>query len=79
MLVFAGFLRFLSICILFLLIALPVYSASCPVCYGGDPDTPMIAGMNMAILALLTITGMVLTLFVSFFIYLKKLASRLNS
>lgn len=78
MLIFAGFLRFLSICIVLLLITLitlPAYSAACPVCYGA-PDSPMVAGMNMAILVLLGITGTVLALFVSFFYYLKKRASQ---
>jgi LPXTG-motif cell wall-anchored protein len=45
----------------------------CAVCYG-DPQAPMTNGMNMAILSLLGITGGVLSVFVAFFVFLRKRA-----
>jgi hypothetical protein len=44
---------------------------ACPVCYGStDPST--IAGVNLAILALLGVTGSVLAGFGSFFLHIRK-------
>ncbi len=42
---------------------------ACSVC-GGDPSSPMTAGMNNAIWALLAVTGSVLSTFVGFFLFL---------
>ncbi|MBS4028709.1 MAG: hypothetical protein KGZ58_08725 [Ignavibacteriales bacterium] len=39
---------------------------ACPVCYGA-PDSPITEGMNKAIIAMLGITGFVLTGITSFF------------
>jgi len=43
----------------------------CPSCFG-DPDSSMTAGMNAGILLLLGVTGVVLAVFVTFFLYLRK-------
>jgi hypothetical protein len=43
----------------------------CPVCYGST-DASTIAGVNLAIVALLGVTGGVLAGFASFFLYIRK-------
>ena len=49
-------------------IIMTVQSAdACPVCVG-DKNSTMTAGMNSAILAMLGITGVVLALFIAFFV-----------
>jgi hypothetical protein len=60
---------------LFISLALVVVSlsvvSSCPVCYGEtDPHTA--TAVNYAIFAMLMVTGTVLSLFASFFVYLRK-------
>ncbi|HUL42779.1 MAG TPA: hypothetical protein VLY03_00325 [Bacteroidota bacterium] len=45
-------------------------SAACPVCFGAQ-DSPMTAGMNMAILSMLGIIGFVLSGFVGFFFFIR--------
>jgi heme/copper-type cytochrome/quinol oxidase subunit 2 len=47
----------------------PGSASACSVC-AGDPASPMTAGMNSAIWALLAITGTVLSTFVGFFLFL---------
>jgi hypothetical protein len=47
----------------------PDSASACPVC-AGDPSSPMTAGMNGAISTLLVITGVVLSTFVGFFLFL---------
>lgn len=69
----AKFLRVFAIIVILMLITLPFYGFSCPVCYGA-PDSPLTAGMNMAIFTLLGIIGTVLGMFVMFFFYLIKRA-----
>ena len=57
---------------LLLLVALLLSSATahaCSVC-GGDPSSPMTAGMNSAIWALLAITGTVVSTVLGFFLFL---------
>jgi hypothetical protein len=44
---------------------------ACPVCYGST-DASTIAGVNLAIFALLGVTGSVLAGFASFFLYIRK-------
>ena len=44
---------------------------ACPVCYGAN-DSPMTAGMNIAIFALLGVTGSVFAGVVSFYFYMRK-------
>ena len=53
------------------LACVPVWA--CSVC-GGDPASPLTAGMNMAIVALLVITGGVLSACSAFFLYLRRRA-----
>jgi hypothetical protein len=43
---------------------------ACSVC-GGDPAAPMSQGMSMGILTLMVITGMMLSGFVAFFMFLR--------
>lgn len=63
-------LRRLALLVALLLVASWTGSASaCSVC-AGDPSSPMTAGMNSAIWALLAITGTVLSTFVGFFLFL---------
>jgi len=50
-------------------LTLPAAARACAVC-GGDPAAPMTAGMNMAILTLLAVTGGVLLSVVTFFAFL---------
>ena len=58
-------------------LALPQVATACPSCYGA-PDSPMTAGMNMAILSLLGITGVVLFAIAAFMVYLWRRAAMLN-
>jgi hypothetical protein len=51
------------------LLVIPAAAWACPVCFG-DPNSPMVHGMNWAILLLLGITGGVLTGFAAFIVYL---------
>lgn len=51
------------------ILLLPGSASACPVC-AGDPSSPMTAGMNGAISTLLVITGVVLSTFVGFFLFL---------
>lgn len=60
----------LALTVAFLIVAWWSDSAfACPVC-AGDPSSPMTAGMNGAIGTLLVITGVVLSTFVGFFLFL---------
>lgn len=52
---------------------LPGAAWACPVCFGAA-EGPMIDGMNLAILALLGVTGAVLGSFIAFFVYLARRA-----
>ncbi len=55
------------------LILLPTPAFACPVCYGAV-EGPAADAMNLAILALLGVTGLVLGGVAAFFIYLTKRA-----
>ena len=55
------------------LILLPTPAFACPVCYGAI-EGPAADAMNLAILALLGVTGLVLGGVAAFFIYLTKRA-----
>ncbi len=52
-------------------VLVPQTAASCPVCYGAA-DSPLIDGMNAAILVLLGITGCVFAGIGSFFAVMRK-------
>jgi hypothetical protein len=58
-----------STIVLGLLLALPRAAFACPVCFGQN-DSPLAAGMNQGILAMLVVTVAVLVAFASFFIHL---------
>lgn len=60
-----------------LVFALAEPAFACPVCFGAT-DSPVAQGINLAILALLGITGAVLGSFVAFFIYLAKRARQVR-
>ena len=47
---------------------------TCPVCIGATESSRTTDGLNMAVIVLLGITGGVLTLFATFFAYLRKRA-----
>jgi hypothetical protein len=59
--------------ILFLLV--PGLVTACPVCWG-DSDSPQARGMQAAIFFLLGLTGVVLSLFISLFVYFWKRGKR---
>jgi len=58
-----------SLLLLGAFIALSATAHACSVC-GGDPSSPMTAGMNSAIWALLAITGTVVSTVLGFFLFL---------
>lgn len=64
-------MKYCLMIVLGLLLIIPDILTACPSCYGAA-DAPMTQGMNMAILALMGVTGSVLLGFVSFFVYLRK-------
>ena len=64
-------MRYYLMIVVGLFLLVPEFLAACPSCYGAA-DAPMTEGMNMAILALMGVTGSVLVGFVSFFVYLRK-------
>jgi hypothetical protein len=55
------------------LVAAPRAALACPVCFG-QSDSPMAWGTNMAILFMLGLTGVVLTGFGGFILYLMRRA-----
>ncbi len=52
-------------------VAITSTAASCPVCYG-QTDSNSASAVNASIIALLIVTGAVLSMFGSFIIYLRK-------
>lgn len=54
-----------------MMIALASSATSCPVCYG-QTDSNTVSAVNASVIALLIITGAVLSMFGSFIIYLRK-------
>ena len=61
-----------------LIVILPTSAHACSVC-GGDPASPMTAGMNSAIWALLAITGTVVSSVIGFFLFLWRRARHAKS
>lgn len=57
---------------------IPSFASACPSCYGSAIG-PMIDGMNMAIVAMLGITGVVLTAISSFFVMMRRRLKRLRA
>lgn len=71
-------MRKLNFTLAFLSLNAPQISYACAVCYG-DPQSPMTAGMNNAILVLLGFIGFVLTCVLTVGIYFYKRAKLLNN
>lgn len=67
-----GLIRF--ILLLFLIILVNDFALTCPVCFGAAESARTRDSLNMAVIVLLGITGGVLTLFATFFAYLRKRA-----
>ena len=67
-------LRFLSISAIavIVLVVLPSYGFACESCRSVNPDSPLTAGMNAAIIMLLIVINFVLGSFVLFFLHLRK-------
>ena len=63
---------------IFFVLIIPEFIYACAVCYG-DPESPMTAGMNNAILVLLGFIGFVLICILSVGIYFYKRAKLLNN
>jgi len=65
------------------LMVLPSYGFACESCRSVNPDSPLTAGMNAAIIMLLVVINFVLGSFVLFFFHLRKQArlyvSNMNS
>ena len=55
------------------MLAAPRAALACPVCFGQN-DSPLAAGINLGIFAMLGVTGAVLAGFASFFIHLMRKA-----
>jgi heme/copper-type cytochrome/quinol oxidase subunit 2 len=62
------------ILLLFLIILANEVAMTCPVCFGAVESARTRDSLNMAVIVLLGITGGVLSLFVTFFAYLRKRA-----
>jgi hypothetical protein len=60
---------------LVLVLVLPGGALACPVCFGAS-DAPIVDGVQMAVIALLGITTIVLGGFGAFFVYLMRQAQR---
>ena len=70
--------RFLLPAAALLLWASGADAVACSTCFGKS-DAPMAQGMNMGILALLSVIGMVLAGVVSFFVYVAKRTAALEA
>ncbi len=55
-----------------MVIGAPVVTLACPICFGGDPNSPEAQGLNWAVFTLLGVTGGVLSGFVGFIFHLMK-------
>ncbi len=55
----------------FAMVLFTSFASSCPVCYGAD-GTQNMSAVNASIIALLLITGAVLSMFATFILYLRK-------
>ncbi len=55
-----------------LVIVTPAVALACPICFGGDPNSPEAQSLNWAVFTLLGVTGGVLSGFVGFIFHLMK-------
>lgn len=62
---------------LILMLGMGTTAVACPACYG-DPNSPMTAGMNTAIIVMLGITGAVLMMIAASFFFLYRRAKKMN-
>src|SRR5271169_1458816 len=69
--------RTIAFCLFLATIITVVNSSACPVCFGAK-DSPMTAGMNMAILTMLGIIGSVLMGFIGIFVFMRQRYKRLQ-
>ena len=67
-----GLIRFIFLFLLTLIVN--DVAVTCPVCFGAAESARTTDSLNMAVIVLLGITGGVLTLFATFFAYLRKRA-----
>lgn len=61
-----------------LLLLAPRVTMACPVCFGGDPNSPQLRGAQAAVFFLLAVTGVVLGGFVALFVYFWKRSRRVE-
>ena len=55
-----------------MVIVAPAVALACPICFGGDPNSPEAQSLNWAVFTLLGVTGGVLSGFVGFIFHLMK-------
>ena len=55
-----------------MVIVAPAIALACPICFGGDPNSPQAQSLNWAVFTLLGVTGGVLSGFVGFIFHLMK-------
>jgi len=70
-----GKLKKITLTVITVIALMPASALACPVCFGAT-DAPIAGAVNLAIFALLGVTGAVLGSFVAFFIYLAKKAKQ---
>ena len=57
---------------------IPAISSACSVCFGAPPDHPMTESLDLAIIALIGVTGTVLGGISTFFIFLARRGKKIN-
>mgnify|MGYP001276323625 FL=1 len=67
-----------NILMLFLITFIPSLSLACSVCYGANSNDELSQGLNMAIIALIGVTGTVLGGIISFVVFLNKRQKQIN-
>ena len=58
---------------------IPETVSACSVCFGAPPDHPMTESLDLAIIALIGVTGTVLGGISAFFFYLARRGKRINT
>ena len=58
---------------------IPETVSACSVCFGAPPDHPMTESLDLAIIALIGVTGTVLGGISAFFFYLARRGKRINN
>ena len=57
---------------------IPSFSLACSVCYGANSNPDLSQGLNMAIIALIGVTGTVLGGIISFFVFIARRQKIIN-